>query len=66
MAREFSGVDFGARAFKFCANITSGVIISICDLGVEIIMSILKMFAFICLLKFSNSMQFRKVHFSSL
>jgi hypothetical protein len=65
MASESSDTDFGARVFKSCADTMNGVMF-ICALEGQRVTSIFKIFTFMYLLKFSNSLQLRKVHFSIL
>jgi hypothetical protein len=63
MASEFSGMDFGARAFKFYADIINTVIIFICVLEDRRVVSILKMFTYICLLNILIPYNFEKFVF---
>jgi hypothetical protein len=65
MTSESSGTSFSARIFKFFANIINDIIFS-CVSEDQRVTSILKVFTLIYLLKFSNSLQIRKAHFSIL
>jgi hypothetical protein len=63
MTSKFSGMDFGARAFKFCADIINIVVIFICALEDRRVTSILKMFTYIYLLNILIPYNFEKFVF---
>jgi hypothetical protein len=52
MASESTGMDFGDKVFKCCANISNVAVILVCPLEDQSVTSILKMITFIHILKF--------------
>jgi hypothetical protein len=65
MTRESSGMNFCAGVFKFYADINVFVIF-ICVLEHQRVRSILNIFPFIYILKFSNFLQLREDNFKIL